>query len=280
MANNQESIERVSCENSLGGANPWLRSDCVELFENSINPVATRIGKRAKMMRFSINQAWSVRQRYPEAHFLEFGVHKGEDICRMAVFLAQKERQATAKKESVAVTIHGFDSFQGLPEAWENGQYENDQDGKRLAFDVGKFDTGGVAPQIELLKQKLLLDTTSCNVEFHAGWFADTVPVFFASNGLERPVAFLHADADLYSSTITFLEEICRLNLLVKGSVVCFDEFWNYENWQEGEYKAWAEICSKHEIDFRYLSYHAPAACDIDLKTRYGYQSVSIVVTS
>ena len=44
-------------------------------------------------------------------------------------------------------------------------------------------------------------------VALHNGWFEDTVPAFLAARpGV--PVAFLHADADLYSSTATVLRAL------------------------------------------------------------------------
>ena len=50
--------------------------------------------------------------------------------------------------------MHGFDSFVGLLESW----------GSQGA---GTFDIGVKPPELSV-----------ANVEFHVGWFEDTVPVF------------------------------------------------------------------------------------------------------
>lgn len=289
----------------------------------------TRVEKRAGVLRFSLNHAWTVRKRFPDALFLEFGVHQGKDICRIAAFLREKERQentnTTRRKQSQSqnhvetststtkksTIVHGFDSFQGLPEDWDNGQREYEYNynvsdsnnvnvSSKLAFGVGKFDLGGVVPVMASVQKQLGAskffalhddtsnnddnDNNSCNVELHAGWFQDTVSNFFDTHATAtgQPVAFLHADADLYSSTICFLEEICRRRLLVEGSVITFDEYANYPSWEQGEYKAWMEISTQYGLKWRYLCFHAPrssVAGDKNAWSHYGYQSVSVVIT-
>jgi hypothetical protein len=324
---------------------------------------ATRIEKRVGVLRYSVNHAWTVRARVPNALFLEFGVHEGKDICRIAAFVREKERQETNNKGSkkkckcnqnqntnqapTPTIVHGFDSFQGLPEDWDNGQRVqlevedlNDHDhiiqtasgtdshtqnmttknnATTLAFGKGTFDLGGVVPVMESVQKQLgtskffVTDDNdddakngSCNVQLHAGWFHDTVSDFFddqqriheqsvltaatatATTTLQLPlppplkVAFVHADADLYSSTVTFLEEICRRNLLVVGSVVTFDEYSNYQGWEQGEYRAWMELSVKYNIGWKYLCYHGPKEYKANKSklSHYGYQSVSVVITA
>ncbi|MDJ0106389.1 TylF/MycF/NovP-related O-methyltransferase, partial [Rhodococcus erythropolis] len=67
------------------------------------------------------------------------------------------------------------------------------------------------------------------------------------------PVAFLHLDADLYSSTKTVLDLLG--DRLVPGSIVVFDEFFNYPGWQQHEYRAWTEFVTRTGISFEYLGY-------------------------
>ena len=55
------------------------------------------------------------------------------------------------------------------------------------------------------------------------------------------PVAFLHLDVDRYSSTRTVLELLG--DRIVPGTVIAFDEFFNYPGWREGEYRAFNEFC-------------------------------------
>ena len=56
-------------------------------------------------------------------------------------------------------------------------------------------------------------------------------------------------DLDLYGSTKFTLERIKPY--LVKGSIILFDELYNYINWKEGEYKALKEIFKDYEYVFK-----------------------------
>jgi hypothetical protein len=254
----------------------WIQTPSAkDLYKSHIVPSgAVRVGKRARLIRFSLNQAWGMRKKYSSSvQFLEFGVHSGKDLVRMAAYIARKEAEEYRGRRNTVV-IHGFDSFRGLPEDWDNGQITNDSS---LAFSAGKFDLGGDPPILTEVQSKLNLgNSKDCsNIELHSGWFEDSVPYFFKTH--ETPIAFVHADADLYRSTMVFLKEICNRKLLKPGSVLVFDEYTNYENWQDGEYRAWNEICTAYGIEFRYLCYHAPG--QKDAKNTYGYQSVSVVIT-
>jgi hypothetical protein len=333
----------------------WMHPTSYNLYTHHIlsETGITRVEKRAGVLRYSLNHVFSkVRCQYPSALFLEFGVHEGKDICRIAAFVREKERQESSKKSkgkaSAADTIsartrtivHGFDSFQGLPEAWDNGQHIQVEDdtiastgdtntsdtlntnttNTKLAFGKGKFDLGGVVPVMESVQKQLgtskffsapdngnnLADNNkdhqndSCNVQLHAGWFHDTVSDFFddqqqqlelqqqshtglsttvSSTSSQVTVAFVHADADLYSSTVTFLEEICRRHCLVAGSVITFDEYANYKGWEQGEYRAWMELSEKYKLQWKYLCYHGPRNNQVKW-SHYGYQSVSVVITA
>jgi len=206
--------------------------------------------------------------RSPEAQFLEFGVHEGKDIARIASFLTSIQMQSNRKNvnSSMISVVHGFDSFEGLPEDWKE------------KFPAGAFDVDGQAPAVEHLHQQIQLKRNNNfplkNVVFHKGWFHETLPAFLDNH--YAPVAFLHLDADLYSSTKTVLHEICRRKLLKRGTVILFDEFWNYEgNWEDGECRAWNEIVDEYQLQYKYLAYHGPTGKH---SCHYGYQSVCIVI--
>lgn len=121
--------------------------------------------------------------------------------------------------------VFGFDSFQGLPENWRPG------------LPAGTFATGNV-PNIP-------------GTELVVGWFADTLPDFLARH--PDPVSFLHLDADLYSSTATVLNQVRPR--LRPGSVIVFDEYFNYPGWQQHEHRAWQEFVTAFAIKFQYVAY-------------------------
>jgi hypothetical protein len=144
--------------------------------------------------------------------YCEFGVYQGETLN----FIASKVKDE----------VHGFDSFEGLPEDWKQGH------------ETGKFAMSS-------------LPSVLPNVRLHKGWFDQTLPAFCAEN--PGPAAFLHIDADLYSSTRTIFENLG--NAIVPGTVIAFDEFFNYPGWEQGECKAFEEFCSARHAKVQYLGF-------------------------
>lgn len=124
--------------------------------------------------------------------------------------------------------VHGFDSFQGLPEDWTHDR------------PAGTFSTAGTPPA-----------DLPANAALHIGMFDDTVLAYLAET--DRPVAFLHIDSDLYSSARTVLFALA--DRLRPGSVIVFDEFLNYPGWQEHEYRAFMEFVEEYRVRFSYLSF-------------------------
>lgn len=122
--------------------------------------------------------------------------------------------------------VVGFDVFTGLPEDWRTG------------FPAGMFSQPApLVPGAEIVE----------------GLFADSLPGFLATH--PGPVAFLHLDADLYSSTATVLRYAGPR--LVPGSIVLFDEYFNYPSWQRHEHRAWQEFVAQTGIRFAYEAYAA-----------------------
>ena len=122
-------------------------------------------------------------------------------------------------------TVHGFDSFTGLEEDWSG--------------DPSRFDAGGHLPRVP------------SNVILHKGLFADTLPGWLEKN--PGPAAFLHIDSDLYRPAKTVLDLL--QDRIVPGTVIVFDEYFNYPNWQEHEYRAFRELGDRCQIRYEYLAY-------------------------
>jgi predicted O-methyltransferase YrrM len=125
----------------------------------------------------------------------------------------------------VSGAIHGFDSFEGIQEYWNGNP-------------VGSF------------AQKNLPKVPD-NVEFHVGYFDATLPGFLEKHA--DPVAFLHVDCDLYSSTVTILEALG--NRLQPGAIVLFDEYYNFHRWQEHEFKAFQEFVACVGLKYEYIAF-------------------------
>lgn len=122
--------------------------------------------------------------------------------------------------------VYGFDSFEGLPEHYRPHV-------RRGAFALDRL------PEVE-------------GAELVVGWFDDTLPGFLEAH--PGPVDFLHVDGDLYSSAVTVLSLVGPR--LLAGSVVLFDEFFNYPGWDDsGEFRAWQEYLERTGTTVEYEAY-------------------------
>ncbi|MHA1599966.1 MAG: class I SAM-dependent methyltransferase, partial [Alphaproteobacteria bacterium] len=167
---------------------------------------------RWDLLHYAIGQAKS------EGMVMEFGVFKGDSIRAIADW---SQRQ-----------VHGFDSFEGLPEDWTGSR------GLR-----GLFNTRGRLPKVP------------ANVTLHAGWFDETLPPFLAEH--TDTVALLNIDCDIYSSTKTIFDALAKR--IGPGTIVSFDEYFNYHGWQRHEFKAFQEYVQTYGVRYEYLGFTASA---------------------
>lgn len=131
-------------------------------------------------------------------------------------------------------TIHGFDSFEGLPESW-----------KRDDTDFFKKGTFALTS----------LPKVAHNIMLHKGWFNDTLPHFKKNILQDQPIAFLHIDCDIYSSTKMVFDVLG--NNIVHGTIICFDELYNYPGFENHELKALLEFLETKNLSIEFLSYNA-----------------------
>jgi Macrocin-O-methyltransferase (TylF) len=168
----------------------------------------------------SMDSKWKVHQYAlsqvsVKGLYLEFGVYKGQTIN----FIAKQVPQ----------TVFGFDSFEGLPEFWRDG------------FDKGAFALNKLPKVVE-------------NVVLVKGYFDQSLPDFLQKYGSE-PIAYLHIDCDLYSSTKTIFEHL-KSNI-VPGTVIVFDEYFNFPGWEEDEFRAFKEFVEENHLNYTYLAYNS-----------------------
>jgi predicted O-methyltransferase YrrM len=170
-------------------------------------PTAIFFEDRLKLLRFCLKHIGA-------GLVAEFGVDAGETIN----FIAR-----TLQRE-----VHGFDSFQGLPEDWAGHADYSDW-----------FQRQGQPPPVLQ------------NVKLHVGLFDETLPGFLQEH--RENFAFIHIDSDLYSSAKTIFRR-CS-NRIQPGTVIVFDEFFNYPHWQQHEYKAFMEYVESLNVLVEYLGY-------------------------
>ena len=122
-------------------------------------------------------------------------------------------------------TVHGFDSFEGIQEHWNGNP-------------IGSFAQS---------KRPNVPD----NVLFHVGYFDATLPGFLET--YEDPVAFLHVDCDLYSSTVTIFEGLG--DRLQPDAIILFDEYYNFHRWQQHEFRAFQEFVERSGVRYEYIAF-------------------------
>lgn len=166
-------------------------------------------------------------------HILEFGVYQGNSIKYLKKILKNNYK------------IFGFDSFIGLPEDWINQENKIVGNGfcKKTAFDAG-----GNVPDIE-------------GVKFFKGWFEETIPEYLK---IAEPIALLHIDCDLYSSTKTVLYNLKEY--IKSGTVIIFDE-WIFESnpiYNNHEQKCFYEWVKNFSIKYEFIDFEHeyPGFCE------------------
>jgi len=150
-----------------------------------------------------------------DGHWVECGVYKGTTAKTLLKALPQNSE------------FHLFDSFKGIPEEWQ-------WDGIHI------HPKGCFACKPPIFNDK--------RVTIHKGWFEDTL----SKIEFEKPLALLHIDSDLYSSCVTVLKNFHKY--IIPGTVILFDEYYNYKNWFRDEYKAFKEYVDLQERKFEYLA--------------------------
>jgi hypothetical protein len=145
----------------------------------------------------------------------EFGVFKGATLTIIADYFSEQ-------------LVHGFDSFIGLPERWSGTDKQ-----------AGFFAIGGSPPNIPV-----------SNVEFHVGFFGETVPEFAAD--MKDAFSFVHLDADLYSSTKTVLDTLGPW--FIPGTIVVFDEYFGNHGWRNHEHRAFMEFLEERHLEYEALA--------------------------
>ena len=153
--------------------------------------------------------------------YLEFGVYYGASTNIIA--------------RLTSATIHGFDTFQGLPNDWvvSDGQRENVEP-------AGSYSTNGNLPQVP------------DNVRFHVGTFEETLPEF--CRDYNEPVSFINIDCDLYSSTKTIFRHLA--GQIQQGTVIVFDDYFCFPGWRNHEFKAFQEFIAEAGLDCEYLGFN------------------------
>lgn len=140
--------------------------------------------------------------------YLEFGVFRGRTTRYWSTRLRNPESR-----------LHGFDSFEGLPEEWADHAKGH------------IFNASGEIPVI-----------ADARVQFFKGWFDQVLPHYVVP---EHDVLVLIMDADLYSSTSYVLRHLRPY--IRQGTLIYFDDM----NHVEHEPKAFDDFMKEKSLTFR-----------------------------
>lgn len=155
--------------------------------------------------------------------YLEFGVYRGSSM-----------RWWSAALKNPASNLLGFDSFEGLPEDFD------DAGGK---YAKGWFSTEGQIPKV-----------ADSRVKFIKGWFENTLPHYHLP---DYDVLVINLDADLYSSTIYVLRQMRPY--IREGTYLYLDDMSRPDH----EPRAFDEFMKESGLKFR------PLAADVTLNNTF-----------
>lgn len=170
-------------------------------------------------------KACSSRLDVMHAAFSASSTHDGF-VCELGVYRGQSLNEIA--RHYAPEKVYGFDTFTGLPEFWRDG------------FPEGSFDVSS---------EKLVFEK---NCVLYKGLFSDTLPTFLEQ--VKAPAKLIHVDCDLYSSTISALHILSPR--IQPGTVIVFDEYFNYPGWQEHEHRALCEFLELTGYGCKYLAYN------------------------
>lgn len=190
-----------------------LSQDCYDFFKDKMKSSSVFL-KVDDIRNFAIYRAIQNNAGDSKNLFLEFGVYTGGSINLFSKQL-----------KNINETIYGFDTFEGLTEDWLT----------HVFFPKGSLSLNNKLPKVA--KNAILIK----------GKIQDTLDNFLKDN-LKKKILFAHMDMDTYASTKFALAKIKPF--LEKGSVILFDEFYGYPNWQQEEYKAFTEVFKENEYKF------------------------------
>ena len=124
--------------------------------------------------------------------YLEFGVWEGRSIKQWAQLNTHPDSR-----------FYGFDTFEGLPEDWED-------------CDRGHFTTGGKSPTV-----------SDPRIAFVKGLFQDTLYGFLEGRIFDRQLV-VNADCDIYSASLFVLAVMDRF--MRPGTKIILDDFASLEH--------------------------------------------------
>jgi len=211
----------------------------IENFTQAINSrVLGKFNDSYDILSFAkIQAAFESAKYYNEKMIKAININNSHDLLTHALSIKKIEGQilefgvnsggtVNHIAGQVKQNVYGFDVFSGLPETWRTG------------FEKGLF----IQESLPKVRD---------NVHLVVGLFEDTLDEFIETH--KDPISLLHVDCDLYGGTKTIFSKLGHL--IVPGTVIVFDEYFNYPGWQHHEFKAFQEFINYKNIRYHYNSF-------------------------
>jgi hypothetical protein len=180
--------------------------------------------------------------------WMEFGVFRGGTLTQIANW---KKLFCGSNSQPV----YGFDTFSGLPTDWRPG------------FGAGSFG----------IPNGTVISVPS-NTILVKGLFIDTLPTQLRLIDREyqchTPVSFVHIDCDIYDGARDVL--FLLGSRLVSGSIIVFDELFNYPGYKKHEIKALFEFLAGSNL--RLIPLGSSTNIDLNINVDKQPQSFAFIV--
>jgi hypothetical protein len=199
-------------------------------FPRPLVSLSLYLGYLSKFSRWVKNHSYN--KRFPRRELLYRYLVESEDLEGPLDYLEFGVAEGTSFKfwveniKSPDARFVGFDTFEGLPEAWGH-------------CPAGTFNTSGKPPS---------MDDRRCS--FEVGLFQETLPAFLDRWSFERRKV-LHLDADLYSSTLFVLTTIAPY--LRVGDILIFDDFGSAYS-PAHVFRAFEDFCTAFPVSIEALA--------------------------
>ena len=156
-----------------------------------------------------------------EGLVLEFGVEKGASLRHLAGLTARQGPHAKCMGSTVSRGCRGI----------------------------------GAGPRRALARFRCAAGCRKCRPMPSCMSAGSTRPCRFFWRKMRSACALVHVDCDIYISTVTIFEQL--RGRIVPGTVIVFDEYFNYPGWRAHEYKAFQEFIATSGLGYRYLGFSA-----------------------
>lgn len=178
--------------------------------------------------------------------FYDFGVCSGSGTIQVL--------DAFNRENIVHNKCWGFDSWQGLPEEapglfrpdiWHKGAFKAS---KELHI-----------PEEQVVHRVLsAIKEYTDNVELISGFFSDSLTDKLTKIKIFKPALFISIDVDLYISSYQALDFMAKNDLIMKGTIIRYDEWGDFthplwkgnKEYEFGESRSHKEICEKYNLIF------------------------------